>query len=135
MAHGNATEFNFAAFHARRKLLKITGVVLVILGLFIFVEMVAERPIPLTGVRPLFAGLLLLVFGFVALYNGYKLPLAEAIDLVHGRGRGITASELVHLMRVDRTTADRIIQRLIEKGFLRTSTESTQAEPVFDPVK
>ncbi len=135
MAHGNATEFNFAAFHARRKILKITGTVLIIAGLFAVVDMVAERPIPLTGAKAVFAGLLLLILGFVSLYNGYKLPLAEAINLVHGGGRGITASELVHLMRVDRITADRIIQRLIEKGFLRASTNSTEAEPVFDPVK
>ena len=135
MTRGNATEFNFAAFHARRKILKITGIVLVVGGLFTIVDMMSNVPIPLTGVRAVFVGLLLLILGLVSMYNGYKLPLTEAIDLIHGRGRGITASELVHLMRVDLVTADRIIQRLIEKGFLRTSTESTQAEPVFDPVK
>ena len=129
------TEFNFPAFHRRRKILKITGIALIIAGLFTVVDMVAERPIPITGPRAAFAGLLLLIFGLIALYNGYKLPVAEANDLIHSRGRGITASELVHLMRVDRTTADRIIQRLIEKGFLRTSADRTQAEEVFDPVQ
>ena len=128
-------EFDFPAFHRRRKILKITGTILVIAGLFTIVDMLSEIPIPLTGARAVFAGLLLLVLGLVSLYNGYKLPLGEAIDLIHGRGRGITASELVHLMRVDRTTADRIIQRLIEKGFLRTSSDGSQAEEVFDPVQ
>ena len=135
MARGATTEFNFAAFHARRKVLKITGIVLIIGGLFTIVDLVAPIPIPLKGVRAVFAGLLLLILGLVSLYNGYKLPLPEAINLVHGRGRGITASELVHLMRIDRVTADRIIQRLIEKGFLRTSVDRSQAEEVFDPVQ
>jgi DNA-binding MarR family transcriptional regulator len=97
--------------------------------------MMSNVPIPLTGVRAVFVGLIILILGLVSLYNGYKLPLPEAINLVHGRGRGITASELVHLMRVDRVTANRIIQRLIEKGFLRTSADRTQAEEVFDPVQ
>ena len=135
MARGTTTEFNFAAFHARRKVLKITGIVLIIGGLFTIVDLVAPIPIPLKGVRAVFAGLLLLILGLVSLYNGYKLPLPEAINLVHGRGRGITASELVHLMRIDRVTADRIIQRLIEKGFLRTSATGSHAEEVFDPVQ
>ncbi len=135
MAHGTTTEFNFTAFHARRKGLKITGIVLISGGLFMIVDLMSAIPIPLKGVRAVFAGLLLLILGLVSLYNGYKLPLPEAINLIHGRGRGITASELVHLMRVDRTTADRIIQRLIEKGFLRTSADGGQAEEVFDPVQ
>ena len=128
-------EFDFPAFHRRRKILKITGIVLAIGGLFTIVDMMSEIPIPLTGARAVFVGLLLIVLGLISLYNGYKLPLEEAINLIHGRGRGVTASEVVHLMRVDRITADRIIQRLIEKGFLRASTEGAQAEVVFDPVK
>ena len=135
MAHGTKTEFNFAAFHARRKVLKITAIALIVGGLFMIVDLMSAIPIPLKGVRAVYAGLLLLILGLVSLYNGYKLPLPEAIDLIHGRGRGITASELVHLMRVDRITADRIIQRLIEKGFLRASADGSQAEEVFDPVQ
>ena len=135
MARPAQTEFNFPSFHRRRKFLKIGGIALVLLGLFTIVDMMSEIPIPLTGARAVFVGLLLMVFGLVSLYNGYKLPLAEAIELIHGRQRGITASELVHLMRVDRLTADRIIQRLIGKGFLRSSSDRTQAEEVFDPVQ
>jgi len=135
MERGNPVEFNFAAFHARRKLLKIIGTILVLGGLFTILDLMSEIPIPLTGIRAVFVGLLLLVLGLVSLYNGYKLPLKEAIDLIHGRGRGITASELVHQMRVDRLTADRILQRLIEKGFLRISSNGAQAEEVFDPVQ
>jgi hypothetical protein len=127
--------FNSAAFHRRRKLLKIAGLVLILLGLFTILDMVSTFPIPLTGMRAVFAGLALLIFGFLSLYHGYKLPLAEAIELIHGSGRGITASELVHQMRVDRGTADRIIQALIRKGFLRTSGERHEAEEVFDPVQ
>ena len=129
------TGFDNATFHRRRKILKITGLVLILSGLFTILDMVSTIPIPLTGMRAVFAGLVLLIFGFLALYHGYKLPLAEAIDLIHSRGRGITASELVHLMRVDGATANRIIQALIRKGFLRTSADRDQAEEVFDPVQ
>ena len=135
MSKSEPLEFDFPAFHRRRKMLKITGIVLAIGGLFTIVDMMSEIPIPLTGARAVFVGLLLIVLGLVALYNGYKLPLEEAINLIHGRGRGVTASELVHMMRIDRITADRIIQRLIDKGFLRSSTDGAQAEVVFEPVR
>jgi len=127
--------FDNAAFHRRRKILKIAGLVLILSGLFTILDMMSEVPIPLTGMRAVFTGLVLLIFGFLALYHGYKLPLPEAIELIHGRGRGITASELVHLMRVDKPTANRIIQALIRKGYLRTSADRDQAEEVFDPVQ
>lgn len=129
------SEFNNATFHRRRKILKLAGLVLVLGGLFTILDMVSTVPIPLTGMRAVFAGLVLLIFGFLALYQGYKLPLTEAIELIHSRGQGITASELVHLMRVDKPTADRIIQALIRKGFLRTSSDRGKAEEVFDPVR
>jgi len=127
--------FDNVRFHRRRRILKITGFVLVLAGIFTILDMVSTFPIPLTGMRAIFAGLVLMVLGFISLYNGYKLPLQEAIDLIHGNGRGITASELVHLMRVDRATAERIIEALIRKGFLRTSSQRHQAEEVFDPVQ
>ncbi|HLP78317.1 MAG TPA: hypothetical protein VK327_15535 [Candidatus Paceibacterota bacterium] len=130
-----ATGFNNVTFHRRRKLLKITGLVLILAGIFTILDMVSTFPIPLTGMRAIYAGLVLLIFGFLSLYQGYKLPLAEAIELIHSRGRGITASELVHQMRVDRETADRIIAALIRKGFLRTSAQRHDAEEVFDPVQ
>jgi len=128
-------EFDNVGFHRRRKLLKLTGLVLILLGLFTILDMVSTVPIPLTGMRAVFAGLVLLIFGFLALYQGYKLPLPEAIELIHGRGRGITASELVHLMRVDKPTANRIIQALIRQGYLRTAADRDAAEEVFDPVQ
>ncbi|MEP6664302.1 MAG: hypothetical protein ABJC04_11630 [Verrucomicrobiota bacterium] len=128
-------EFNHVAFHARRRLLKITGTVLIVCGLFVIMDMMSKVPIPLTGAKAVFVGLLLLMLGLVSLYNGYKLPLREAIELVHSGGRSITTSELVHLMRVDRLTAERIIRRLIDKGFLRISADHGLAEEVFDPVK
>ena len=127
--------FDNAAFHRRRKILKIAGLVLILSGLFTILDMMSEVPIPLTGMRAVFTGLVLLIFGFFALYHGYKLPLPEAIELIHSRGRGITASELVHMMRVDKPTANRIIQALIRKGFLRTSADRDEAEEVFDPVQ
>jgi hypothetical protein len=127
--------FNIFDFHRRRKRLKIAGLLLVLLGLFTIVDMVSSIPIPLTGMKAVYAGVVLIIFGFISLYHGYKLPLAEAIELIHGSGRSITASELVHKMRVDRSTADKIIQALIRKGFLRTSADRSQTEEVFDPVQ
>jgi hypothetical protein len=127
--------FDNVSFHRRRKILKIAGLVLVLSGLFTILDLVSTVPIPLTGMRAVFTGLVLLIFGFLALYQGYKLPIPQAIELIHGRGRGITASELVHLMRVDKPTADRIVQALIRKGFLRTSAKRNEAEEVFDPVQ
>jgi uncharacterized membrane protein len=129
-------EFNLHAFHRRRKLLKIVGLVLVLLGLFTIIDMMSEIPIPLTGYRAIFAGTVLIIFGLLSLYHGYKLPLDEALDLVHRRGRGITEGELVHDMRIDRATARRIVQALISKGFLRRATEQAGAtEEVFEPVR
>jgi len=44
--------------------------------------------------------------------------------------------ELVHDMRVDRATADRLIGALIQKGFLRRATEqSATTDEVFEPVR
>lgn len=127
--------FNNAAFHRCRRIYKLVGLVLVLVGLFTILDMVSTVPIPLTGMRAIFTGLVLLIFGFLALYQGFKLPLAEAIELIHSQGQGITASELVHLMRVDKSTANRIIQALVRKGHLRTSADRGKAEEVFDPVR
>jgi uncharacterized membrane protein len=129
-------EFDLYTFHRRRRIFKIAGLVLLLLGLFTIVDMVSTIPIPLTGYRAIFAGTVLIIFGFLAVYQGYKLPLEEALELIHQRGRGITESELVHDMRVDRPTAARIIGALIAKGFLRrASAESSTAEEVFEPVR
>jgi len=77
-----------------------------------------------------------MLFGIMLLYQGYKLPLDEALELIHERGRGVTESEIVHDMRVDRPTAGRIIRALIAKGFLRRATEQAgHAEEVFEPVR
>lgn len=116
-------------------MLKTAGLVLLLGGIFTIIDMVSTFPIPLTGMRAVLAGLVLIIFGFLLLYQGYKLPIGEAIELIHGNGRGITASELVHQMRVDRATAERIIAALIHKGFLRTSTQRHEAEEVYDPVQ
>ena len=128
-------EFNARAFHARRKLFKIVGLVLVLAGVFTIIDLMSELPIPLTGYRAVFAGTVLIVFGLLALYSGYKLPLDEALNLIHQRGRGITESELVHEMRVDRVTAGRIITALVNKGFLRRGSEQGNVDEVFDAVR
>jgi hypothetical protein len=130
-------EFNHRAFHRRRKLLKIIGLLLGLGGLFILVNMMGEMPDePLKGTGAVFVGATLILFGIIFLYEGYKLPLPEAIELIHERGRGVTESELVHDMRVDRATAARIISALIAKGFLRRATDqSSQTEEVFEPVR
>jgi hypothetical protein len=126
--------FDFHAFHRRRKMIKLAGYLLALGGLFTILDLMAEIPIPLTGFRAVFAGTVLMVIGFVALYHGYKLPLAEALELIHQRGRGITEAELVHDMRVDRATAGRIIAALIGKGFLRRAT-TVSTEEVYEPVR
>ena len=128
--------FDYHTFHRRRKLFKAIGLVLVLAGLFTILDMMSEIPIPLTGYRAVFAGTALILFGIMLLYQGYKLPLDEALELIHERGRGVTESELVHDMRVDRPTAGRIIRALIDKGFLRRATEQAgHAEEVFEPVR
>jgi hypothetical protein len=129
------SEFNWVAFHARRKLFKIAGLVMVLVGLFTILDLMSRIPIPLTGFRAVFTGTLLMVLGFVALYKGYRLPLEEALDLVHRKGRGVTESEVVHDMRVDRPTAQRILAALIRKGFLRRTTQTAATDEVFEPVR
>jgi hypothetical protein len=128
-------EFNYYRFHRRRQLLKTVGLVLIIAGLCTVLDMAWRVPIPLTGSKAILVGLVLLGFGATAIYSGYKLPIAEAIEILHQRNDGITASELIHLMRVDRITADRIIAVLVEKGFLKSSAKRNEAEQVFDVVK
>ncbi|MEI8314429.1 MAG: hypothetical protein WCG79_03160 [Verrucomicrobiota bacterium] len=134
-----STDFNWAAFHRRRKFVKLAGVGMVISGLYTLVDMMGEIPGAPTlfrGNRAIIAGTALIIFGLVALYNGYKLPLEAALDLVHCKGRGLTESELVHDMRVDRLTAHRILEALIAKGFVRRSSDQAGAtEEVFEPVK
>lgn len=128
-------EFNYYKFHRRRQALKTAGWVAVALGLFCILDMFFKEPMPLRGRYAVFAGLSLLVIGGVLLNAGYKLPVTEAIEILHQRNDGITASELIHLMRVDRLTADRIIAVLVEKGFLKSSARRSEAEQVFDVVK
>lgn len=130
-------DFDLYAFHRRRRMFKIGGLVLVLGGLFALLNYMGELPAdPFKGRRAIYAGAVLIIFGILALYRGYKLPLEEAIELIHQRGRGITESELVHDMRVDRATATRIIGALIAKGFLRrASAQSGVTEEVFEPVR
>jgi hypothetical protein len=132
-------EFNYRVFHRRRKTMKILGMVLVLVGLFTIIDMMGEIPVvpsPFRGLRAIYMGGVMLIFGLLALYNGYKLPLEEALDLIHRRSRGITESELVHDLRVDRPTAARILAALIHKGFVRRATDHAGAtEEVFEPVR
>ena len=132
-------DFNWAGLHRRRKFLKLTGFALVVGGLYTLVDMMGEIPDAPTlfrGNRAIVAGTALVLFGLLALYHGYKLPLEEALDLVHRKGRGVTEAELVHDMRVDRTTAHRILEALIAKGFVRRGTDQAGAtDEVFEPVK
>ena len=128
-------EFNHRMFHRRRKLLKVAGLVLVLIGLYAIIDMMGEVPTPFRGLRAIFMGTVMLIFGLLALYNGYKLPLDEAIELIHRSGRSVTESEIVHEMRVDRLTAKRILEALIQKGFLRRATDNeNRTEEVFEPV-
>ena len=134
-----SADFNWAGFHRRRKFLKLAGFVMMIGGVYTLVDMMGEIPDAPTlfrGNRAIVAGAALIIFGLLALYQGYKLPLEEALDLVHRKGRGITESELVHDMRVDRTTAHRILEALITKGFVRRGADQAgAADEVFEPVK
>lgn len=128
--------FDYRRFHARRKIQKWIGLILVLLGLFTIVDMMSEVPIPLTGYRAVFAGMILIILGIVSLYKGYKLPLDEALELIHNRNRGITESEILHEMLVDQATARRIIRALVDKGFLRHSRDRENlAEDVYDAVQ
>jgi hypothetical protein len=129
-------DFNWAGFHRRRRYLKLAGLMMIFAGLYTLLDLMGEIPTPFRGTRAIVVGLALLVFGLLALYNGYKLPLYEALELVHRKGRGITESEIVHDMRVDRLTAQRIIAALIAKGFLRRGADQASAtDEVFEPVK
>jgi len=127
-------DFDYHRFHRRRRVIKIAGYVLLFGGVFTIIDMSWKVPIPLTGLRALFVGLVMIFLGVVCLYNGYKLPVGEALEIIHRRGRGISASELIHEMRVDRVTANRIIDELLRKGFLRSSAESS-AEQFYESVR
>ena len=127
--------FDYHGFNRKRRFLKIAGLALLVLGVFTIIDMAWKVPIPLTGSKAVFAGLVMIGLGAWSLYNGYKLPLDEAIQIIHDKGDGITTSEIIHLMRVDRMTADRIISALVEKGFLKSSSRRSETEEVFDAVK
>lgn len=128
-------EFNYHKFHRSRQLLKTTGWILLVLGFIFILDLFFREPMPLSGRKAIYAGLACLALGSTSLYAGYRLPLDEAIEIIHQRGQGITASELIHLMRVDRVTADRIIAALVEKGFLKSSSKRNDVEEVFDAVR
>lgn len=116
--------------------MKWLGLFLVLFGLFTIVDMMSEVPIPLAGTKAVFAGTVLILAGFIFLYKGFKLPLDEALELIHNRPRGITESELVYEMLVDRVTARRIIKVLSQKGFLRVSSSREDiSEEVYDIVR
>ena len=128
-------DFDYHKFHRRRTILKTTGWVLLGLGLFAVLDMFFREPMPLRGLKGLAAGVVIIILGALALYGGYKLPIAEALEIIHRRGRGISASELIHEMRVDKVTANRILDALLQKGFLRSSSGNTNAEEVFEVVQ
>jgi hypothetical protein len=128
-------DFDYHRFHRRRTLIKTTGWVLLCLGIFVVIDMFFRAPVPLRGLRGLFAGISVIVLGALCLWSGYKLPVTEALEIIHRRGRGISASELIHEMRVDKLTANRIIEALLQKGFLRSSSGNTNAEQVYDVVR
>ena len=129
-------DFNYRAFHRRRKIQKWIGAIFLTLGFFTIIDMISTVPIPITGIRAVFVGTLLMIFGLIWLYKGYRLPLEEAIELIHGRSQGITESEIVHEMMVDKITAHRILNALVQKGFIRpSSSQAGQAEEVYDAVK
>ena len=128
-------EFDYHRFHRRRRVIKITGYVLLFGGVFTIIDMSWKVPIPLTGLRALVVGVVMIFLGVMCLYNGYKLPMDEALEIIHRRGRGISASELIHEMRVDRVTANRIIDVLLQKGFLRANSGNTNAEEVYEVVQ
>jgi sulfite exporter TauE/SafE len=130
-------DFDHRVFHRRRKLFKVIGIALGLAGLFVLLNIMGELPEePLKGISAIFAGTVLILFGILFLYQGYKLPLEEALELVHERGRGVTESEIVHAMRVDQPTAGRILRALIAKGFLRRATDQpSHTEEVFEPVR
>ncbi len=127
--------FDYHKFHRRRQALKTAGWIALAVGLFFILDMFFREPMPLRGRNALFAGLSLIAIGGVLLNAGYKLPGNEAIEILHEKGQGITASELIHLMRVDRLTAERIIAALVEKGFLKSSSRRTETEEVYDVVR
>ncbi|HUJ09553.1 MAG TPA: hypothetical protein VL171_05955 [Verrucomicrobiae bacterium] len=103
--------FDYHMFHRRRKWLKFLGLLFVLTGVFMILDMVSEIPMPLTGYRAIFGETVLILFG-------------------------ITESELVRDARVDRPTAGRIVSALIAKGFLRrASIEGGTTEEVFEPVR
>lgn len=128
-------EFDYYRFHRQRRFLQVTGYILFVLGVVTIMDLAWTVPIPLTGMRAIIVGLILIGLGSVSLYNGYKLPIHEALDLVHRRGRGITASEIVHEMRVDKVTAEQIIQVLLRKGFVRSSRSEGTTEESFEPTR
>jgi hypothetical protein len=132
-----SANFDHRVFHRRRKLFKVIGLMLGLAGLFVLLNMMGELPEePLKGTSAIFAGTVLILFGIIFLYQGYKLPLEEALELIHERGRGVTESEIVHAMRVDQPTAGRILGALIAKGFLRRATDQpSHTEEVFEPVR
>ncbi len=127
--------FDYHKFHRRRQMLKTAGWIALAVGLFCILDMFFKEPMPLRGRTAVFAGLVLLGLGGVLLNAGYKLPVNEAIEILHDKGDGITASELIHLMRVDRLTAERIIAALVEKGFLKSSSRRSETEEVYDVVR
>ena len=128
-------DFDYHKFHRRRTMIKTTGWVLLGLGIFAVLDMFFREPMPLRGLRLLAVGVVIIILGAICLYSGYKLPVSEALEIIHRRGRGISAAELIHEMRVDQTTANRIIEALLQKGFLRSSSGNTNAEEVYEVVQ
>ena len=70
--------FDHRVFHRRRKLFKVIGLLLGLAGLFVLLNMMGELPEePLKGTGAIFAGTVLILFGIIFLYQGYKLPLED----------------------------------------------------------
>ena len=129
--------FNHAEFHSRRKSYKFIGWFALAIGLFFFIEIDIREPIPMNASRAVAMGTMFVLGGLTMLYFGYRLPLLEVTDIVHDTTKRVTASELVHLMRIDSETARRVLTKLLNLGIVRVKDPalSNSCEPEFEAVK
>jgi hypothetical protein len=120
--------FDHESLHQKRHNMKILGWILLGLGILTIIDMSSNVPIPLTGLRAILVGSSLAVAGAVGLYFAYRLPVKEALDWIYEAGpNGVSVSDLISEMRVNRTTAAAILESLIRQGYIQANVSRREA--------
>lgn len=129
--------FNLQEFKAKRNTYKWIGVCVFIGGLiFLVLDMETNFPTPVRGAYAMYWILIVVVGAEIWAYSKH-LPLEETIGLAdtpQHRGE-LRITEIINEMRVDISTAEKIVRKLEKKGYVICELRGDITVWVFPNIK